>query len=70
MRLFVFGSVPLLSEPYKQWQAANAIIERYGMTETNMNTSNPYDGERRAGAVGFSIQNVEIRIISSATGGK
>ncbi|MBM3557321.1 MAG: AMP-binding protein, partial [Alphaproteobacteria bacterium] len=49
MRLFVSGSAPLLAETHEAWRekAGHAILERYGMTETNMNTSNPYDGERR-----------------------
>ena len=57
MRLFVSGSAPLLAETHREWQArtGHAILERYGMTETNMNTSNPYDGERIAGTVGFPL---------------
>ncbi|MBV9114520.1 MAG: AMP-binding protein, partial [Hyphomicrobiales bacterium] len=48
MRLFVSGSAPLLAETHREWQerTGHAILERYGMTETNMNTSNPYAGER------------------------
>ena len=55
MRLFVSGSAPLLSETHERWRerTGHAILERYGMTETNMITSNPYDGDRRAGTVGF-----------------
>lgn len=65
MRLFVSGSAPLLAETHDQWQknTGHAILERYGMTETNMNTSNPYDGARRAGTVGFPLPGVEIRIM-------
>jgi len=65
MRLFVSGSAPLLAETHDQWQenTGHAILERYGMTETNMNTSNPYDGERRAGTVGFPLPGVEVRIM-------
>ena len=50
MRLFVSGSAPLLAETHREWAArtGHAVLERYGMTETNMNTSNPYDGERVA----------------------
>ncbi|TIR69634.1 MAG: malonyl-CoA synthase, partial [Mesorhizobium sp.] len=57
MRLFISGSAPLLSETHNAWRerTGHAILERYGMTETNMNTSNPYDGERRAGTVGFPL---------------
>ncbi|MEO1105548.1 MAG: AMP-binding protein, partial [Pseudomonadota bacterium] len=64
MRLFVSGSAPLLAETHNAWRArtGHAILERYGMTETNMNTSNPYDGERRAGTVGFALPGVEVRI--------
>ncbi len=55
MRVFISGSAPLLAETHDAWAArtGHRILERYGMTETNMNTSNPYDGERRAGTVGF-----------------
>jgi malonyl-CoA/methylmalonyl-CoA synthetase len=64
VRLFVSGSAPLLAETHKQWLArtGHRILERYGMTETNMNTSNPYDGERRAGTVGQPLPGVELRI--------
>ncbi|RFP90912.1 malonyl-CoA synthase [Rhodobacteraceae bacterium 63075] len=67
MRLFVSGSAPLLVDTHEQWEArtGHRILERYGMTETNMNTSNPYDGERRAGTVGFALPGVEIRIMGS-----
>src|SRR5260370_20406024 len=53
MRLFVSGSAPLLADTHREWFArtGHAVLERYGMTETNMNTSNPYDGERVPGAV-------------------
>ena len=56
MRLFISGSAPLLAETHREWSArtGHAILERYGMTETNMNTSNPYDGERVPGAVGLA----------------
>jgi len=64
MRLFVSGSAPLLAETHARWRAVtgHAILERYGMTETNMNTSNPYDGDRRAGTVGFPLPGVELAI--------
>lgn len=70
MRLFISGSAPLLAETHQQWQAVTgtAILERYGMTETNMNTSNPYLGERRAGTVGMALPGVEVRIADSNTG--
>lgn len=64
MRLFISGSAPLLAETHKAFEArtGHLILERYGMTETGMNTSNPYDGERRAGTVGFALPGVELRI--------
>jgi malonyl-CoA/methylmalonyl-CoA synthetase len=64
MRLFVSGSAPLLAETHAAWKArtGHAILERYGMTETNMITSNPYEGERRAGTVGFALPGVEVKI--------
>jgi malonyl-CoA/methylmalonyl-CoA synthetase len=64
IRLFVSGSAPLLADTHRQWEARTGqrILERYGMTETNMNTSNPYAGERRAGTVGFPLPGVEVRI--------
>ena len=69
MRLFVSGSAPLLSETHDRWRAVtgHAILERYGMTETNMNTSNPYDGDRRAGTVGFPLPGVELKICDPET---
>ncbi len=70
MRLFVSGSAPLLAETHVQFEdrTGHRILERYGMTETNMNTSNPYEGERRAGTVGFPLPGVELKITDSATG--
>jgi malonyl-CoA/methylmalonyl-CoA synthetase len=70
MRLFVSGSAPLLAETHVQFEdrTGHRILERYGMTETNMNTSNPYDGERRAGTVGFPLPGVELKITDSKTG--
>jgi malonyl-CoA/methylmalonyl-CoA synthetase len=64
IRLFVSGSAPLLAETHREWQArtGHAILERYGMTETNMNTSNPYDGARVPGSVGLPLPGVELRI--------
>jgi malonyl-CoA/methylmalonyl-CoA synthetase len=64
VRLFVSGSAPLLSETHVAWEqrTGHAILERYGMTETNMNASNPYSGPRRAGTVGLPLPGVEIRI--------
>jgi malonyl-CoA/methylmalonyl-CoA synthetase len=70
MRLFVSGSAPMLAETHVQFEARTGqrILERYGMTETNMNTSNPYHGERRVGSVGFPLPGVEIRISDPETG--
>jgi malonyl-CoA/methylmalonyl-CoA synthetase len=70
MRLFVSGSAPLLAETHREFEArtGHAILERYGMTETSMNTSNPYDGDRIAGTVGFPLPGVEARIADAETG--
>ena len=70
MRLFVSGSAPLLAETHVQFEerTGHRILERYGMTETNMNTSNPYDGERKAGTVGFPLPGVELKVTDPATG--
>ncbi len=70
MRLFVSGSAPLLSETHREWSArtGHAILERYGMTETNMNTSNPYDGDRVPGTVGLPLSGVSVRITNPDTG--
>ncbi len=72
MRLFISGSAPLLEETHQQFEerTGHRILERYGMTETNMNTSNPYDGERRAGTVGFPLPGVDLKITDPATGQK
>ena len=70
MRLFVSGSAPLLAETHRDWseRTGHAILERYGMTETNMNSSNPYDGERRPGTVGFPLPGVDLRVADPDTG--
>ena len=70
MRLFISGSAPLLAETHRQFEELTgmAILERYGMTETNMSTSNPFEGDRRAGTVGFALPGVEIRIADAKTG--
>ncbi|MGY4328485.1 malonyl-CoA/methylmalonyl-CoA synthetase [Bradyrhizobium sp. LB7.2] len=69
MRLFISGSAPLLAETHREWSArtGHAVLERYGMTETNMNTSNPYDGERVPGAVGFPLPGVSVRVTDPET---
>lgn len=70
MRLFVSGSAPLLAETHREFveRTGHAILERYGMTETGMNTSNPYDGDRVAGTVGRPLPGVELRIVDAQTG--
>ncbi len=64
MRLFVAGSAPLLAETFDQFteRTGHRILERYGMTEAGMITSNPYDGERLAGTVGYTLPGVEARV--------
>ncbi|HKN28560.1 MAG TPA: malonyl-CoA synthase [Roseiarcus sp.] len=70
MRLFVSGSAPLLAETHAAWRERTgfSILERYGMTETNMITSNPYEGERRRGTVGFALPGVRVRICEPESG--
>ncbi|WP_288938479.1 malonyl-CoA synthase [uncultured Roseovarius sp.] len=70
MRLFISGSAPLLAETHVQFEnrTGHRILERYGMTETNMNTSNPYEGERRAGTVGFPLPGVELKVTDPDSG--
>lgn len=69
MRLFVSGSAPLLAATHEAFalRTGHRILERYGMTETNMNTSNPYTGERRAGTVGLPLEGVEVRVCDPET---
>ena len=67
MRLFISGSAPMLIETFDAFRerTGHVIVERYGMSETVMLTSNPYDakdGERRGGTVGFPLPGVELRI--------
>jgi malonyl-CoA/methylmalonyl-CoA synthetase len=70
MRLFVSGSAPLLAETHDRWRekTGHAILERYGMTETNMITSNPYDDDRIAGTVGFPLPGVSLRVAEPESG--
>lgn len=70
MRLFVSGSAPLLAETHRQFEVktGHRILERYAMTETLVNTSNPYEGKRLAGSVGFAVPGVEIRVVDPETG--
>jgi malonyl-CoA/methylmalonyl-CoA synthetase len=71
MRLFISGSAPLLAETHRSFldRTGHAILERYGMTETGMNTSNPY-GARMPGSVGRPLEGVEVRLRDVATGGE
>ncbi|KNX42285.1 Long-chain-fatty-acid--CoA ligase [Roseovarius tolerans] len=70
IRLFTSGSAPLLAETHVAFEerTGHRILERYGMTETNMNTSNPYDGARRAGTVGFPLPGVDLKITDPQSG--
>ena len=70
MRLFISGSAPLLPETHRRFRARTGleILERYGMTETIMITSNPYDGERKAGSVGVPLPGIAVRIRDAETG--
>jgi malonyl-CoA/methylmalonyl-CoA synthetase len=70
MRLFISGSAPLLAETHAAFgeRTGHAILERYGMTETGMITSNPYDGARLAGTVGFALPGVSVRIAGEQPG--
>lgn len=70
MRLFVSGSAPLLADTHKEFSArtGHAILERYGMTETGMLTSNPLDGDRIPGTVGFPLPEVSVRVVNPETG--
>ena len=65
VRLFISGSAPLLEETFVEFEqrTGQRILERYGMTETNMNTSNPLNGERKAGTVGPPLPGVDVRIV-------
>ena len=70
MRLFVSGSAPLLADTHSAFETrtGHRILERYGTTETNMNTSNPYDGKRRAGTVGRPLPGVDVIVTHPDTG--
>lgn len=70
IRLFVSGSAPLLNETSDQFRkcTGHTILERYGMTETNMITSNPYEGERRRGTVGLPLPGVKVRVVNDDNG--
>ena len=64
VRLFISGSAPLSPATHAEWEArtGHVILERYGMTETSIITSNPYDGARKAGTVGMPLPKVEVRV--------
>ena len=64
MRLFVSGSAPMLLDTHLKWRdrTGHTVLERYGMTETCMNTSNPYDGTRKPGTVGLPLPGVDLRL--------
>jgi malonyl-CoA/methylmalonyl-CoA synthetase len=66
MRLFVSGSAPLPAQVFDEFRElfGHTILERYGMSETIMNISNPYEGERRAGTVGFPLPGVSVRLLN------
>jgi malonyl-CoA/methylmalonyl-CoA synthetase len=68
MRLFVSGSAPLLAETHVEFEkrSGHRILERYGMTETGMLTSNPLEGERRPGTVGFPLPGTAVRVMNDA----
>ena len=65
VRVFISGSAPLLLDTFEQFEkrTGHTILERYGMSETAMLTSNPYDGERRGGTVGFPLPEVGLRVV-------
>lgn len=67
MRLFISGSAPLLPDTFREFseRSAHTILERYGMSETTMLTSNPYEGERRSGSVGLPLPGVQLRVMKS-----
>ncbi|MFI4891611.1 MAG: AMP-binding protein [Steroidobacterales bacterium] len=71
IRLFVSGSAPLLAETHREFEqrTGHVILERYGMTETLMITSNPYDGPRRPGFVGQPLPGIEVRLVDESAGG-
>ena len=72
MRLFISGSAPLLADTHRQFleRCGHTILERYGMTETNMSTSNPYEGARVAGTVGLPLPGGSIRVVQQPTRGQ
>nr|WP_315472798.1 malonyl-CoA synthase [uncultured Undibacterium sp.] len=67
MRLFISGSAPLLMETFQDFKqrSGHTILERYGMSETTMLVSNPYEGERKGGTVGLPLSGVDVRVLNS-----
>ena len=72
LRLCISGSAPLLPETHREWleRTGHSILERYGMSETGINTSNPYDGERRPGSVGLPLPGVSLRVVDIDSGAR
>lgn len=70
IRLFISGSAPLLADAHEEWfkRTGHTILERYGMTETGMITSNPYDSERIPGTVGFPLPGISLRVTDQSAG--
>jgi len=70
VRLFISGSAPLRAKIHREFEirTGHRILERYGMTETGMNTSNPLDGERRPGSVGLPLPGIKVRVADAGTG--
>lgn len=68
MRVFICGSAPLTEQVFKAWETrtGHRILERYGMSETIINTSNPLHGERLAGTVGYPLPGMDLRIADDA----
>jgi malonyl-CoA/methylmalonyl-CoA synthetase len=68
IRVFISGSAPLLPATFGEFaqRTGHTILERYGMTETGMNTSNPLSGERRCGSVGLPLPGINIRVVDAA----
>jgi malonyl-CoA/methylmalonyl-CoA synthetase len=66
MRLFISGSAPLSLDTFREFRArtGHTILERYGMSEAGMITSNPLDGERRGGTVGFPLPGISVRVVN------